>query len=213
MALLDDLLSGMLGGTTDQQPVGRQPMGQQPAGGRMGTQAPAAGGMGGILMALLPVVLSMLASRGGGGRGGPGPATGGGGLNDVLGQVLGGGGRGGAGGMGDILGQVLGGAGQGGMGGLGGLLEQLQRTGYGDHANSWVGTGQNLPISPEAMEQIFGRDGVVAIARRAGVSEADASRGLSELLPEVVDHVTPDGNVPDLDRLAASVEALTRRMR
>src|SRR5262245_33780923 len=212
MALLDDLLSGMLGGAMEQQPAGRQPMGRQPAGGGMGRQAPAAGGgMGGILMALLPVVLSMLASRGGG-RGGPGPGMGGGGLNDVLGQVLGGGGRGGGGGMGDILGQVLGGGGQGGMGGLGGLLEQLQRTGCGDQANSWVGTGQNLPISPEAMEQIFGRDGVAAIARHAGVSEADASRGLSELLPEVVDHVTPEGKVPDLDMLAASVEALTRRM-
>jgi uncharacterized protein YidB (DUF937 family) len=62
------------------------------------------------------------------------------------------------------------------------------------------------------MEQIFGRDGVAAIARQAGVSETDASRGLSELLPEVVDHVTPGGKVPDLDMLAASVEALTRRM-
>jgi len=213
MALLDDLLAGMLGGATNQQPAGRQP-----TSGGMGRQVPAAaGGMGGVLMALLPVVLSMLASHGGAGRGGPGPGTGGGGLSDVLGQVLGGGGRGGAGGVGDILGQVLGGGrqggGQGGMGGLGGLLEQLQRTGYGEQANSWVGPGQNLPISPEAMEQIFGRDGVAAIARHAGVSETDASRGLSQLLPEVVDHVTPDGKVPDLDTLAASVEALTRRMR
>jgi uncharacterized protein YidB (DUF937 family) len=200
MGLLDDLLAGMAGGG----------MGGQNMGGR--SQAPAAGGgMGNILIALLPVVLSMLASRGTGGQSGLGAGTGGGGLNDILGQVLGGGGRGGSGGMGDILGQVLGGGGQSGMGGLGGLLEQLQRAGYGDQASSWVGTGQNAPISPEAMEQIFGRGGLAAIARQAGVSEADASRGLSALLPEVVDRVTPNGEVPDFDSLTASVEALTRR--
>jgi uncharacterized protein YidB (DUF937 family) len=212
MGLLDELLAGMAGGGMGGQDMGREGMGRQGTGGR--SQAPAAsGGMGNILMALLPVVLSMLASRGAGGQGRPGPAMGGGGLDDLLGQVLGGGGgRGGAGGMGDILGQVLGGGGQGGMGGLGALLEQLQRTGYGDQASSWVGTGQNLPISPEAMEQVFGRGGLAAIARQAGVTEADASRGLSELLPEVVDRVTPGGEVPDFDSLTASVEALTRRL-
>jgi uncharacterized protein YidB (DUF937 family) len=118
--------------------------------------------------------------------------------------------------MEDILGQVLGGGGAqrgggGGMGGLGALLEGLQSAGYGDQANSWVGTGQNMPISPEVVEQIFGRNGLSQIAARAGVSEADASRGLSELLPEVVDRVTPNGQVPDLDQLTASVSDLSRR--
>jgi hypothetical protein len=125
--------------------------------GGVARQAPAGGGMNSVLMALLPVVLSMLASRGGG-AGQPAPGAGGGGLDDVLGQVLGGGAqRGGGGGMGDILGQVLGGGaqrgggggmgdilwqvlgggaggGSGGAGGLGGLLEQMQRAGYGEQA-------------------------------------------------------------------------------
>jgi uncharacterized protein YidB (DUF937 family) len=115
--------------------------------------------------------------------------------------------------MGDILGEVLGGvrraAGMGGMGGLGGLLEQFQRMGYGEQASSWVGPGQNQPIPADVIGQIFGQDGLAAIARQAGVSEADVSAGLSQLLPEVVDRVTPNGEVPDLDALTASVSDLS----
>jgi uncharacterized protein YidB (DUF937 family) len=170
--------------------------------------------MSGTLMALLPIVLSMLASRGGGA---PQAARGasGGGLGDILGQVLGGGAQRG-GGLGAILGGMLGGGGGGGggagAGGLGGLLEQMGRTGYGEQARSWVSTGQNQPIAPDAMEQIFGRDGIAAIARQANLSEAEASQGLSALLPEVVDRVTPGGEVPDLDSLSASVGDLTRQL-
>jgi uncharacterized protein YidB (DUF937 family) len=168
--------------------------------------------MSSVLMALLPVVLAMLANRGGGApQAGSGP--GGGGLGDILGQVLGGGAqRGGGGGMGDILGGMLGGGAGGGMGGLGGLLEQMQRAGYGEQARSWVGTGQNMPISPDVIGQIFGQGGIAEIARQAGVSEREASEGLSQLLPEVVDRVTPNGQVPDLDQLAASVEDLRKRL-
>ena len=183
MGLLDDLLGGMAGQTT-----GRA---QPPALGGGG------GGMGGVLMALMPVVLGMLANRGSQ-RGGPGQ------MNYVPDA---------GGGLGGILGQVLGGAaGRGGAaGGLGGLLEQLQRTGYGEQANSWVARGPNQPIPPDAMAQIFGREGLEDISRRAGISEDEASRGLSELLPEVVDRVTPDGEIPELDTLTGSVDDLAQR--
>ena len=218
MGILEDLLGGAMAG--------------QGGMGSRARQARAGGGMSSVLMALLPVVLSMLASRSGG-AGQAAPGAGGGGLGDVLGQVLGGGTqRGGGGGMGDILGQVLGGGAQrgggggmgdilgpvlgggasGGMGGLGGLLEQMQRAGYGEQARSWVGTGQNMPISPDVLGQIFGQGGIEEIARQAGVTPQEASTGLSELLPEVVNQVTPDGQVPDLDQLALSVENLRRRM-
>lgn len=212
MGVLEDLLASAMGGG---QGMASQDAGEARMPRRAPPQAPqpAGGGMGNIMMALLPVILSMLASRGGGSQDG----TGGGGLGDILGQVLGGGGapRGG-GGLEDLLGQVLGGGG-GAMGrrdagGLGGLLEQMARAGYGDQARSWVGTGQNMPIAPDAIEQIFGRGGLAEIAHRAGVSEADASRGLSALLPEVVDRVTPEGQVPDLDHLAASVSDLSRKL-
>jgi uncharacterized protein YidB (DUF937 family) len=115
------------------------------------------------------------------------------------------------GGLGDILGQVLGGGTSSG-GGLADLLGRFQAAGFGDQARSWVGTGQNMPIPPNALEQVFGRGGLAEIARRAGVSEQDASQGLSRLMPEVVDRVTPDGQVPTADSLVASVDALARRL-
>jgi uncharacterized protein YidB (DUF937 family) len=156
------------------------------------TRAQSAGGpaMSTVLMALLPVVLGMLRQRGA-----DAPAAG-------VGRT--------GGGLGDILGRVLGGA--AGGGGLGALLEQMARAGFGDQARSWVSTGQNLPLPSGALDQIFGREGVAEIARRAGLSEADASRGLAQLMPEVVDHLTPSGAVPEGNDLLASVEALTRRL-
>jgi uncharacterized protein YidB (DUF937 family) len=194
MGLLDEILGGMVQGGLGQS------MGQQPPQPRGGGMPGMGGGTSSILMALLPVVLAMMAGRQGGG--GQGAGTGGmGDLGGLLGSVLGGGG-GGAGGMG----------GMGGMGGLGGLLEQFQRMGYGDQANSWVGTGQNLPISPEVIAQVFGRDGLSQIAAQAGLSEAETSAGLSELLPGVVDKLTPQGQMPDLDVLAQSVADLQRRL-
>lgn len=181
MGLLDDLLGGLTGQTMG---------GHAPA-------APSRGAVGGsstsaVLMALLPVVLGMLSNRGSQ-PGGSGHAAGGG--------------------LGDILGQVLGGAAGGGgrAGGLGDVLAQVQRAGFGEQAASWVGTGANRPIPPDAMSQIFGREGLEQISRHAGLSEEDASRGLSELLPEVVDRVTPEGDLPDFDALTSSVADLARR--
>jgi uncharacterized protein YidB (DUF937 family) len=165
--------------------------------------------MGSVMTALLPVLLSMLASRS------SGASQTGGGLGDLLGPVLGGGAqRGTGGGLGDVVSGMLGrGAGPGGgMGALGGLLEQMQRAGFGEEARSWVGPGQNMPISPDALGQIFGQGGLEEIARQAGLTPRQTSEGLSELLPEVVDHVTPDGQVPDLDQLTLSVENLRRRL-
>jgi uncharacterized protein YidB (DUF937 family) len=173
MGLLDELLGGLaqggLGQAMGQQaPEGRAGRGQQQPVGPQG------GGMASVLTALLPLVLSMLANRQGGG----GLGTGGGGL-----------------------------------GGLGGLLEQMGRAGYAEQARSWVGTGANLPISPEVIAQIFGRDGLSQIASQAGLTESEASVGLSQILPGVVDRLTPKGSVPDLDSLAASVDDLARRFR
>jgi uncharacterized protein YidB (DUF937 family) len=212
MGILDDLLASVAGG----QGMAGPSMGGVREGSRQPTSAgPTGGGSSQILMALLPVVLSMLASRGGGA---PAAQTGGGGFGDILGQVLGGGAPSGGGGIGDVLGQVLGGSGgmggaSTGLGSLGTLLEGLQRAGYGEQASSWVGTGQNSAIPPDAIEKVFGRGGLEAIARQAGVTEADAAQGLSQLLPEVVDRVTPNGSVPDLDALVASVDEMSRRYR
>jgi len=204
MGLLDDLLGGLAG--------------QQTGGRARPTPAPSSAGSAGtsgVLMALLPIVLGMLSNRASQGgapdRANVAPGAGGG-LADVLGQVLGG--AGGGGGLGGVLGQVLGGAGGGGSaaGGLGGLLEQFQRAGFGEQASSWVARGANKPISPDAMTQVFGREGIEAIARRAGIGTDEASRGLSELLPEVVDRITPDGDVPDVSSLTNSIDDLAKQL-
>ena len=190
MGLLDEILRGALGGAGGG--LGGQP------GGSLGRQAPppqgGSGNMGGILMALLPVVLGMLANRGNAPQAGVGPGQGSGGLGDLLGGLLGGGAAGGTGGLGD-------------------LLQRFQQAGYGEQAQSWVGTGQNLPVSPDIIGQIFGSGGLSQIARQAGLSEQETSEGLAQLLPDVVDRFTPGGQVPDLDQLSASVEALARQFR
>jgi len=181
MGLLDDILGGAMGGQ-----LGGQPPQQQ---GGMGK-------MGGILVALLPVVVGMLANRGSAPQTQIGQGQEGGGLTDLLGGLLGGGGAAG-----------------GAAGGLGDLLERFQRAGFGEQAQSWVGTGQNLPIPADVIAQIFGRGGLSQIAQQTGLNERDASEGLSQLLPEVVDRLTPEGRVPGLDQLSASVEALARQFR
>jgi uncharacterized protein YidB (DUF937 family) len=158
-------------------------------------------------MGLLDDLLGGL-TQGGAGQRGQRPASGGqgGGMAGIVAALL-------PVVLGMMAGRQRGGGQMGGAmgGGLGDLLEQFQRAGFGDQARSWVGTGQNLPISPDVLTQVFGRDGVTRIASQAGLSEEEASSGLSELLPEVVDRMTPEGRVPGLDSLAASADDLGRR--
>jgi uncharacterized protein YidB (DUF937 family) len=190
MGMLDDLLAGAMRGQTGGA--------SRPSGAR--------GLNSGALAALLPIVVAMLANRGGQ-RGGAGM---GGGLGDILAQSLGRGPATGGGGLGDILGQVLGGGG-GGAGGLGGLLEKLGQSGLGAQAQSWVGPGQNMSIQPGAIRDVFGSGGLAAIAQQAGLSEDDAADGLAQLLPEVVNHVTPQGRVPDGNELEATLAGLLKQ--
>ncbi len=199
MGLLDDLLGAATGNAQLGAP-GRS--GSAPA---PGTRREGAGRS--ALMALLPIVLAMLAQRGRTqGR------QGGGGLGDILGQVLGGrsGATGGTGGLGDILGQVMGGS-AGPAGGLGDLLQRFERHGHGDTARSWVATGPNPPIEPDAIKQVFGAEGVGSIARQAGLSENETAAGLAQLLPAVIDHVTPQGQAPEGDELDGKLQELLQR--
>lgn len=88
-------------------------------------------------------------------------------------------------------------AGQGGRsgGGLMELLQQFQQAGLGAQADSWVGTGQNMPISPEQLMQVFGRGRVEEMAASSGMGVDQVSSGLSDLLPQLIDRVTPQGRV------------------
>jgi len=106
------------------------------------------------------------------------------------------------GGLGEILkgplGGLLGGAAAGSVisGGLGDLMKQLQQGGQGDVANSWVGKGPNKAIAPGDLAGALGADQIDAIASQSGLSRDDLLKGLSQYLPQVVDHLTPDGRLP-----------------
>jgi uncharacterized protein YidB (DUF937 family) len=163
--------------------------------------------------ALVQGVLGMLLNQGGG------QAAGGlGGLAGALGGMLGGqggqGGAGGAGALGNVLGGLLGGAGGqvpagNAAGGLGDLLEAFTKNGMGAQADSWQGTGANMPISADQLSQVLGSLGGAAggagglgdilgqLAGHAGVSREDAAGHLSEILPSLVDKLTPNGQVVD----------------
>lgn len=157
---------------------------------------------------LLQILMSMLANQGGAGMRG-GPSGGPGGLGDILnrmgGQVgPGAGPAAGPGGLGEILNR-MGQAGAPGshpaggghpMGGLGEILDAFRRNGLGDRADSWVGTGPNQPISAEDIERTLGIDRVGEVARQAGVQPREAANGMAVGLPELIDKLTPKGQVP-----------------
>jgi uncharacterized protein YidB (DUF937 family) len=93
-------------------------------------------------------------------------------------------------------------------GGLQGLLAQMQRAGLGQHAQSWVGTGENMPISPDALSQIFGQGQLSQIAQQLGMSHDEAAGSLAQALPDVVNQMTPQGEIPaGSDDLVAQVLA------
>lgn len=82
------------------------------------------------------------------------------------------------------------------QGGLAGLVGALQRGGLGEHAASWVGTGANQPVSGAQLASALGPDTIGAIASRLGVPHGQASDGLAAVLPQLVNHMTPSGQVP-----------------
>jgi uncharacterized protein YidB (DUF937 family) len=118
-------------------------------------------------------------------------------------------GSGGAGsGLGDILkgplGGVLGGAAAGSVlsGGLGDLMKQLQQSGLGDAANSWVGSGPNKAVSSGDLASALGVDQIDQLSSQSGLSRDDLLGGLSKLLPQVIDHLTPEGRLPTENELS-----------
>jgi uncharacterized protein YidB (DUF937 family) len=95
-------------------------------------------------------------------------------------------------------GSAAGGA-NGGIGGLGGLINAFQRNGMGDQMQSWIGTGQNMPISPDQLQQVLGQGTIGQIAQQLGLSPQASASGLSELLPQLIDRLTPNGQAPQGD--------------
>jgi uncharacterized protein YidB (DUF937 family) len=114
-----------------------------------------------------------------------GPAPGG--LGSVLPGGLGGG-------LGGVLGGILGGGAL--SGGLQDLLSRFQQNGHGDKANSWVSTGANKPVAPHELEQVLGDERIDWLTKETGLSRDQLLSGLSQALPQAVDKLTPNGQVP-----------------
>jgi uncharacterized protein YidB (DUF937 family) len=183
MGLLDSILGNMMGA------------GGSPMQGRGGTGSP-------IVKALMMLLAAKAfqnhrsGSQGGSLGGGLGGMLGG--QGDGLGGMLGGsGGLGGGmpGGLGGLLGGLLGGGGLAG-GGLGGLLDQFRQSGYGDHVDSWVGTGQNRRLAPDELSQALGPDTLDELEQQTGLPRQQLLSELSQELPDAVDQFTPDGRLP-----------------
>lgn len=94
-------------------------------------------------------------------------------------------------------------------GGLSGLVHAFEQNGLGHVIGSWVGTGQNLPISAEQLQAVLGNEQVQALAQKFGISPKDITSHLSQLLPQVVDQVTPGGTVPQGDALQSALGSLS----
>ena len=164
--------------------------------------AQSAGGMSPMTMAILALLAYKAVKHISGGSpsatpapapGGPGGSIAGGGNLGGLGDVL----KGGLGGLlaGGAAGSVI-------SGGLGDLLKQFQQNGQGETANSWVAPGPNKQISPGDLASALGADQINSLMSQSGLSRQELLNGLSQHLPEVVNHLTPDGRLPTEDEVA-----------
>jgi uncharacterized protein YidB (DUF937 family) len=144
------------------------------------------------------------------------PGAQGGGISDILGSIFGGSAGAGRnlapagqpGGLGDLLsgglGRLLAGGAAGGLlsGGLGGLVRQFEQAGLGETAHSWVGRGQNRPLSPHELENAVGKDTLQRLSDESGRPYNDVLSELSTSLPENVDQLTPEGRIPSEEEIA-----------
>src|SRR5579863_3981840 len=176
---------------------------QQGPRGPSGPSAQSGGGMSPMTMAILALLaykaVKHLSGNQSAATPAPAPSTGGG-------AASGGGSLGG--GLGDILKGGLGGLLAGGAagsvisGGLGDLLNQLQQSGHGETANSWVSQGPNKPISPGDLASALGADQGNSRMSQGGLPRQELLEGLSQHLPEAINRLTQDGRRPTASELA-----------
>jgi uncharacterized protein YidB (DUF937 family) len=169
--------------------------------------APSGSGMSPMTMAILALlafkaVKHLTGSSQSGAAPTPAPSAGGG---------MSGGMSGGIGGLGSLIPGGLGGLLAGGAagsvisGGLGDLLKQFQQSGHGETANSWVSPGPNKQIAPGDLANALGADQISSLMSQSGLSRDELLSGLSQHLPEVVNHLTPDGRLPTEDEVASRI--------
>jgi uncharacterized protein YidB (DUF937 family) len=154
-------------------------------------------------------------------------------MGQILGRVLGGGGSAPAGGgaLGEVLGNMMGGGAAGANGnaapaahgggltamllplalewvqrngGVGGVLGRFQQKGYGQQANSWVSSSPNQPLGAQQVGEVVGQDELSRLSQQLGVEPQQVAGGLADILPRVIDHATPQGQVtPEADQKIA----------
>jgi len=100
-------------------------------------------------------------------------------------------------------------------GGLEGVLNKFRQSGLRQQADSWVSTGQNMNISADQLQQVFGSSAISDLAARLGTSEDQAGSAMAEVLPEVINRLTPEGHVPENDNeeIAQGLSALANSAR
>ena len=100
-------------------------------------------------------------------------------------------------------------------GGLGGLVAQLEQGGLGDAVKSWIGKGQNLPVSTEQLQAVLGNEKIAALAAKIGIAPDTLGAHLSEMLPQIVDHLSPNGQLEaggfDMSGLAGMLQGALRK--
>ena len=133
-------------------------------------------------------------------------------LDGLMGSLMGGQQQGGDNPLLQMALQMLTNKGEGGGNGLGGLMDAFQNAGLGDQLKSWISTGQNMPISADQLSEALGSDKIRDIAGQLGMSQGEVSGGLADMLPQLIDKITPNGQLPDNHNLLESaLSAFLRR--
>ena len=102
---------------------------------------------------------------------------------------------------------------QGSGGGIGDILASLQSSGLGDAVSSWLSSGSNQAVDASQLTEALGSDRVESFAREAGVSGSEAGTLLAGFLPQIVDQLSPDGQLPDTSRLDGMISGLLSGLR
>ena len=97
-------------------------------------------------------------------------------------------------------------------GGMGGLLDTLRQQGLGSHVDSWIGTGQNMPVSAQHIIDALGQGPLAQVAQRFGIDPQQAAAHIAEILPKAVDHLSPNGQLPGGDLLGSAMQLLKGRL-
>jgi len=169
-----------------------------PRGQRTAAPTGTGSGMSPISMAIMGLLAYKAVKHLGGGQPSPGstgpggtaaPGAHSGGLGDLL--------KGGPGGLlaGGAAGSLL-------SGGLNDLFKQFQQKGQGDVANSWISNGPNKQISTDVLSKVLSEDQINMLAQQTGMPRENLIKALSEQLPDVVNHLTPEGRLPTEQEVA-----------